>query len=364
MLTPSEIQTIVRDSAQVRVRGAGTKSRIDARSASLIDMSALRGVIDYQPNEFIIQAYAGTPLREVNALLAERGQYLPFDPLLAGHGATLGGTVAANASGPERYRYGGVRDFIIGCHFVDGNGDLLSGGGKVVKNAAGFDYPKLFVGSMGALAVLTDVCFKVFPRPEAYNTLRLHCATREATLTALYALTGAPLDIHALDVASEQNGHVLEVRVGGLSGGMDARMNRVRALAGGGDVYRDDADSGHWRAVREFDWAGNWSSGAASVVKVPVTPERLAACEQELGAFGARRYSVGANVAWLSVPAAQLDAVDAALRGLGWQGRVYLGKDAGRTLGVRPANVFAQRVRQALDPRGVFNTVSAEPATV
>ena len=104
-------------------------------------------------------------------MLAEHGQYLPFDPPLAAAGATLGGTVAAGLSGPGRYRYGGVRDFVLGVRFVDGMGNLVRGGGKVVKNAAGFDFPKLMVGSLGRLGVLAELSFKVFPQPPAFATL-------------------------------------------------------------------------------------------------------------------------------------------------------------------------------------------------
>jgi len=151
--TTASLQSAVRGASRVRVRGAGSKSAPDETA---LDLSGLRGIIDYQPNEFIVQAWAGTPVRDVADLLAASGQYLPFDPLLIDSGATLGGTVAANAAGPERFRYGGVRDFLIGCHFIDGRGELLTGGGKVVKNAAGFDYPKLFVGSRGSLGLLND----------------------------------------------------------------------------------------------------------------------------------------------------------------------------------------------------------------
>jgi glycolate oxidase FAD binding subunit len=341
MPTTTDIQSAVREASRVRVRGAGTKSGSDAAA---LDLSGLRGIIDYQPNEFIVQAWAGTPVREVADLLAASGQYLPFDPLLVESGATLGGTVAANASGPERFRYGGVRDFLIGCHFVDGRGQLLTGGGKVVKNAAGFDYPKLFVGSAGSLGVLTDVCFKVFPMPETYHTLVARFAALPAAVAALQTLTAAPLDIHALDIAVDESGAALEVRVGGLRDGMDARMNRVRAAVGAGDVLQGDAESAHWRGVREFAWI----AADADVAKIPLTPARIAVLDVHLR--GARRYSVGGNVAW----AAAHDGLDDALRTLGLRGRVFRGAHTGRALGVSPDNPFARRVRQALDPNQKF----------
>ncbi len=182
------LQDAVKTAASVQLTGAGTKSALRPNPDSAVhrlDLAHLSGIIEHQPTEFIIMAWAGTPIAQVQATLAKKGQYLPFDPLLAERGATVGGTVAANASGPERYRYGGVRDFIIGCHFIDGNGELLHGSGRVVKNAAGFDYPKVFVGSMGTLGALVDATCKVFPAPEAYATLAVSCDSLAHALALL-----------------------------------------------------------------------------------------------------------------------------------------------------------------------------------
>src|SRR5207249_11250784 len=145
----------------------------------------LRGISEYDPSECTFAALAGTPVREIAAALAERGQYLPFDPVLSEAGATLGGTVAAGLSGPGRFRFGGLRDFILGVRFVDGAGRLLRMGGKVVKNAAGFDLPKFFVGSLGRFGVLAEMTFKVFPRPASALTLRLAANGSEATARML-----------------------------------------------------------------------------------------------------------------------------------------------------------------------------------
>ena len=135
-------------------------------------------------DELTITALAGTPVRVVQAALAAHGQHLPFDPPLARAGATLGGVVAAGTSGPGRHRHGGVRDFIIGARFVDGTGALVGGGGRVVKNAAGFDLPQLMVGSMGRLGVLVEVAFKVFPAPPAWGTLAAEAPGLDAALDA------------------------------------------------------------------------------------------------------------------------------------------------------------------------------------
>ncbi|MCY4408890.1 MAG: FAD-binding protein, partial [Caldilineaceae bacterium] len=147
MTNVAEIQDAVREARRVRVRGGGSKPALSLRDceddAQLLNLTTLKGVVEYQPDEYTFTARAGTSVAEIGAMLAEEGQYLPFDPPLAERGATLGGTVAAGLSGAGRYRYGGIRDFLIGIRFVDGQGQEIRGGGTVVKNAAGFDFPKL-----------------------------------------------------------------------------------------------------------------------------------------------------------------------------------------------------------------------------
>ena len=344
-----DLQTAVRaGEGRVQPRGARTKCAPHAERAEILDLSVFSGVIEYQPTEFVITAWAGTPVAEVQALLAQHGQYLPFDPLLVGRGATLGGAVATNACGPERYRYGGVRDFLIGTRFVDGNGALIQGGGKVVKNAAGFDYPKLMVGSLGRLGILVDVTFKVFPCPEAYATLRVNCASLEAALALLPKLTNCPYDLNAIDLLMEaDDAAALFIRVGGLAAGLPQRMDRVRALCGGGQVITGDDEARFWRAAREFEWL----APEESAVKVPLTPSRIPGLDAAVRR-ARRRYSVGGNVAWIAT--CDLPALDAALKALGLAGLVLLNAVGDPRIGHHQTNAFAGRVARALDPHGRF----------
>jgi glycolate oxidase FAD binding subunit len=356
-----EIQEAVRALPKLHARGAGTKTALHTNhDAEILDMRHLSGVIEYDPQEFVLTAYAGTPVAEIEKLLAEKGQYLPFDPLLSERGATLGGTVAANASGPGRFRYGGVRDFLIGAKFVDGNGTLLRGGGKVVKNAAGFDYPKLMVGALGKLGVLVELTFKVFPKPEGYMTLCIEKSSLGETIKTLYTLNTTPLDVETLDfgpvaptlrwLRSHQaaavpsapspvgtgEGFWLAVRVGGLVNGLAARMERIQQLIGAGEVLRDEHDLAFWRGAREFDWAPS-----GTVTKIPITPERIEALERELDAK--RRYSVGGNVAYVAAPFIHDSFDSLALLG------------TAQPTKPRAQHAFAQRIKQALDPRGKFS---------
>lgn len=180
--TSAELVDAIRSTPRLIAVGGGTKPRMSAVAPEFarLSMAQLRGIVEYEPSEFTFTGFAGTPIREIMAALGERGQYLPFDPMLVLAGATLGGTVAAGLSGPGRVRFGGLRDFILGVRFVDGEGRLLRLGGKVVKNAAGFDVPKFLVGSAGRFGVIAELSFKVFPRPVASRTLRLDAADAAA----------------------------------------------------------------------------------------------------------------------------------------------------------------------------------------
>ena len=365
----AEVQDAVRAAppgAGILARGRGTKPPLSTprEGAVALDVSGLSGISEYEPGEFTFTALAGTPIAEIDAALAEHGQFLPFDPPLVEAGATLGGTVAAGLSGPGRYRYGGVRDFILGVRYVDGAGEVVRTGGKVVKNAAGFDISKLMVGSLGALGVLVELNFKVFPKPEACATLRVPHSTLDDALATLHRLTSSQMDFFAIDLEPALDGATLGVRLGGLAAAFPDRLMRLRGLTGGGEVLMGAEDTASWRAAREFTWRPE----DAALVKVPVTPGRIARLEADLAGPStgsgyvhsgllARRYSAGGQVAWLSWPPAALDGLDAALMALDLAGLVVLGQPgAARSarLGVRTGQSFERRVKAALDPDARF----------
>ena len=244
MTKVAEIQDAVRGAKRVRVRGGGSKPALSLRNgeddAHLLDLTNLTGVVDYQPDEYTFTARAGTPVAEIAEMLAEKGQYMPFDPPLGERGATVGGTVAAGLSGAGRYRYGGIRDFLIGIRFVDGKGQEIRGGGAVVKNAAGFDFPKLFVGSLGRLGILTELTFKVFPQPPAFATVTADFGTLSDLLSALNAVTRSAIDLHSVDFAPAEDGWTLWVRIGGLLAALQERVQALQAVvsAGAGGTRR------------------------------------------------------------------------------------------------------------------------------
>jgi glycolate oxidase FAD binding subunit len=352
-----ELQNVIRSQACIAPFGGGTKSglAIQADGVTPVSSAGLSGMLEYQPQEYTFTALAGTPVAEVETMLSEHGQYLMFDPPLVQAGATLGGTVAAGLSGPGRYRYGGVRDALLGVRFVDGQGNLVRSGGKVVKNAAGFDLPKFMVGSLGSYGYLVELSFKVMPSPAAWVSLRVRYPTLEAGLEALVLLTRLPLEIYSLDIRTEETGSTVVVRLGGTADSLPARLGRVQAALNNiqVDILEGDKEQELWRAAVEFAWI----PPGCSLVKVPLTPSRVLALDRELGAHGAKRvYSVGANLGWVAWPG-EVDALDAILKQQELSGLVILGAAGKARLGLRNGESFARRVKQALDPNGKFPTL-------
>lgn len=360
-VTVAEVQEAVLASPRLLPRGGGSKPALfmppaEREQATILDLSNLCGVVDYDPAEFTFTALAGTPVAEIASLLAEQGQYLPFDPPLAEAGATLGGTVAAGLSGPGRYRYGGVRDFILGVRFVDGRGRLVRGGGQVVKNVAGLDLPKLMAGSLGQFGVLVELTFKVFPRPEAYATLQVPYASLAEALEAMVRLTRAPLDIEALDLEPQAAGVTLWVRIGGRRHLLAQRADRLRQLLGGGQLLTDEAESAIWQEASQFAW----TTPGSYLVKVPLTPAQIPTLEEHLDEQEARRrYSVGGTVAWVA-GLGSLAGLDALLRELHLSGLVIRGNVAWPYLGVSKGQSFAARVKRVLDPDQRFPSYDLE----
>lgn len=351
----ADVQDAVLSGAPVQARGGGSKAGLTASAPGVttLDMTPLAGILEYEPAEYTFTARAGTRVREVAAALAEHGQYLPFDPPLVEAGATLGGTVAAGLSGSGRYRYGGVRDFLIGVRFVDGTGRLVRGGGKVVKNAAGFDLPKLMVGSLGRFGILVETSFKVFPQPRTYATLRTEFAGLTDSLDGLCKLITGPYDLEALDLTppSASGPATLWVRLGGWEDALPGRVARLCALLGAGELVTPDAEAVLWHDLREFAWVpAGWA-----LVKVPVTPAVIPALEGRLAGAGAlRRYIGGGNLAWVAW-AGPLEDLSALLATLSLSGLVIRGSSSRPEIGAYSLSAFGARVQSALDPNGQFN---------
>lgn len=355
-----DIQALVQSYVRLSVRGGQSKHTfLSAEAAPVIDMRSLAGILEYEPGEYTFTALAGTPLHDVAAALAQHQQFMPFDPPLVDAGATLGGTVAAGLSGSGRYRYGGVRDFLIGVRFVDGQGRLVRGGGKVVKNAAGFDLPKLMVGSLGQFGIITEVSFKVFPQPAAYATLAVPYTDVQSAVAGMQRVVDTHFDVYALDLvvdiaADKAPTYQLLIRIGGLSNLLAQRVDQIRKIIGAqatnGEMLTADADAVLWTAAREFTWA----PAGATLVKVATSIGKVAQLESALAAQGvARRYAVGGNLLWLAWPA-PIPALDGWLTQQRVSGLAVRGECTKPLLGVQQGQAFAQRIKAALDPQQRF----------
>lgn len=326
MISPAtldELREAVLSAPRVIVVGAQTKPRLSAVDAEKISTLKLRGIVEYDPSEFTFTALAGTPVSEIQTALAARGQYLPFDPMLVDAGSTIGGVVASGLAGPGRFRYGGVRDFILGVRFVDGSGRLLRMGGKVVKNAAGFDVPKFFVGSLGRFGAVGEVTFKVFPRPASLLTLRV-----VADEKVIVQAANSRWELDALDVLP--GGEHVVMRLAGPEGALQILAREILAKFPG-EIIANTI----WDDLREFRWA----HPDGVLVKTPATP-------MQISAFKSAHISVGGNVAYSSF--ARTAEIPTAFTGMTLCG------DAPLWIGGRGKFSIEAAVKKALDPQNRF----------
>lgn len=336
----------------------GTKPALSASNredVEFLDLSRLSGVLEYDPAELTLTALAGTPVREVQAALAEHGQHLPFDPLLADAGSTLGGAVATGAAGPGAWRNGGVRDFVIGVRFVDGTGRLIAGGGKVVKNAAGFDLPKLLVGSIGRLGVIVQLSFKVFPRPPASLTVEFAAGSLDHAIKVAISLARGPVELEALEILP---GGVFLARLAGRGDTLESRSARLASIVTGAEVtrhYQGADELRLWRDAAAFAWL----EPDDLLVRIGLTVRQVAQLDRALTASTSSqsraRYGIGGTVAWIPWPASiPLDELDTILRSLGLPGMVLIGPPDRPILGPATGGAFGVRVAGAIDPNSRF----------
>jgi glycolate oxidase FAD binding subunit len=240
----AELVERVRDASErhaaLRIVGGDTKRFLGREvTGEPLDVAAHRGIVSYDPAELVITARAGTPLGEVEAELAAKGQRLAFEPPAFGPAATIGGTVACGLGGPARAFAGPLRDYVLGVRVLTSDGRVLRFGGEVMKNVAGYDVARTMAGAFGTLGVLLDVSFKVLPAPPAARTLALPMDARRA-IVELERLAGTALPL----TASCWTGGVLHLRFEGSPRTLDEVHSRV-----GGDIVDDAAVL--WLSIRE-----------------------------------------------------------------------------------------------------------------
>jgi FAD/FMN-containing dehydrogenase len=334
--------------APLDICGGGTKRFYGESPAGVpLDMTPLAGIVCYEPTELVVTARAGTPLRELEAALHEHGQCLPFEPPRFALGGTVGGMVAAGLSGPARASVGSVRDHVLGVTLLNGRGEILTFGGQVTKNVAGYDVSRLVVGSLGILGVICDVSLKVLPTSVATQTLSFDWDEARA-LETLSRWAAQPLPISA----TAWHAGSLRVRLAGARAAVAAACERL-----GGERLETSAANTWWSSVR--DQSAEFFSGREETpdrgealwrLSVPaVTPALALPGEQFIEWGGAQRW-------WKTT--AQPAAMRAAAAAAG--GHATLIKGADRSLGVfAPLSAVLMRTHQALkqafDPARIFN---------
>lgn len=334
----------VEKNAALAVIGSGSKAFLGpTTSGAKLDVSSHRGVVHYAPEELVLTVRGGTRLHEIEMLLAEHRQMLAFEPPHFGSEATIGGACAAGLSGPRRVAVGSVRDFVLGMRFINGRGEVLRVGGEVIKNVAGYDLSRLMVGAFGTLGVILDVSLKVLPQPQAEATLVFECDTQTAALKQLGAWALKPWPISA----TCHNAERLHLRLSGAAAAVQQAAARL-----GGEAVSDGAAL--WRDLREQQC--RFFDDASPLWRISVPPA-TPPLDATLAAPQDRLMEWSGGLRWLKTTASPEALFDAA-RNVGGHATLFRNGDtASERFQPLPAPLLAihQRVKQALDPQGLFN---------
>ncbi|ASM77171.1 FAD-binding protein [Vitreoscilla filiformis] len=347
------------DGRALRIRGGGSKDFYGGTPVGdILDTRDLQGILSYEPSELVVTVAAGTPLISLEALLAQNGQCLAFEP--PRHGSdrrhtTVGGMVAAGLAGPARAVVGGVRDYVLGATLLNGKGELLSFGGQVMKNVAGYDVSRLLAGSMGTLGVICEVSLKVLPIAPMTLTLRFDL-DQSTALRRLNEWAGQPLPLSA----SAWWDDVLVLRLRGAEAAVQAAHRRL-----GGEIIPEEFAHGFWEGLRDqrdefFHNAERAIESGAALWRLsvaPTAPRLNLAGEQLIEWGGAQRW-----VVTTALPAVLQEAA-AAARG---HATLFRGGPRGDASVAAPLSApllrLHRQVKAAFDPHHLFNRQRLHPA--
>lgn len=342
-----ELKSIVREANKAIVSGRedqlGPPSLANPQTI-YVSLSNLNRILEYQPDEYTITVEAGATVNDIANALSEHGQYFPFDPPFADENLSIGSIIARGLSGPGACRYGILRDFILGVTFIDGLGERIRTGGKVVKNAAGFDIPKLICGTWGSLGAMTEATFKVFPIAPEYRTLVFKFSTFEVGHSAYVALGRSKFTLDVLDLSPD--GHLF-IKLGGQPGSMESRIAALESQLGQSSETPDDAFWDAPVALSRFPESD-------SLIKVALSPKSLFELDAALRPHEqSRRYSIGGYVAWIHWEKS-LSELHGILEDLGLTGQVISGPEASSIIGNQSQAAFFNKIKSAFDPEGKF----------
>jgi len=362
-------------------RALGRPSQHDAT----LDVSALSGVTLYEPQELVLSAKAGTPLAEIDAVLAAQGQALAFEPMDYGPvlgepegQSTVGGVIAANLSGPRRIKVGTVRDHFLGLIAVSGRGETFKSGGRVVKNVTGYDLCKLLAGSWGTLGVMTDITLKVLPQPEAEATLVLYGLNEREAGEAMTKAMGSPFDVSGaahlpdylaarLDGLGRSDAATL-LRIEGIKPsvaprieGLERALRPIHAMA----KLDERASRPLWRAIRDArPLAADTEVGARPLWRISTAPGQGCEIAARISPASQLFFDWAGGLVWVAPPAAPdcgAAAIRRAVAEVGGHATLVRGPTAARAsvdvfepVGKALAGL-TKRVKESFDPKGVLN---------
>jgi glycolate oxidase FAD binding subunit len=346
------IRAAAADRQTLALRGGGTKAFYGGEPPpgvvpEPLDVRPLAGISSYEPSELVVTVRAGTPLAELEAALAEQDQCLAFEPPRFGPEGTVGGMVATGLAGPARLAAGGVRDYLLGATMVNGRAEVLSFGGQVMKNVAGYDVCRVLAGSLGVLGLIAEVSLKVLPRPRAVATTRLELDAGSA-IRRVNELLGQPLPLNA----SAWWDGMLVLRLAGAEAAVQSALSRI-----GGERVEPAMADPFWLGLR--DHTDEFFLGAARAVQSGAALWRLSvpAVTPPLKLSGEQLVEWGGAQRWIctSAPAATLREAAAAVGG-----HAVLFRARDKAAGAfAPLPLALQRIhrglKQQFDPAGVFN---------
>lgn len=366
--------------------GSGSKRALGRPSQTdrTLDLSALTGVILYEPDELILSARAGTPLAEIEKLLADNNQQLDFEPMdygpllgrEAGQG-TIGGTLAVNLSGPRRIKAGAARDHFLGATVVTGRGETVKTGGRVVKNVTGYDLCKVLAGSWGTLAAMTEVTVKVLPKPETEATVVVEGLDDAQACAAMAAAMGSSCDVSA---AAHLPDHVASyfdglpkpeastvLRLEGVAPSVTHRTEMLITLMQpfGTAVALEEANSkALWRTVREVAPFATETARARPLWRISTAPASAHRLVDLITPAAQMFYDWGGGLVWVAMPfenEADPGSIRRAVAEIGGHATLVRAPVSLRaSLDVfqpqEPAlAALSKRVKDSFDPKGVFN---------
>jgi glycolate oxidase FAD binding subunit len=354
--------------APLLVQGNGTKAGMlrPVQAAETLSTAGLSGITLYAPNELVMSARAGTTLADIETTLAAKGQMMIGEPShFFGPGQTIGGVVGANISGPRRVTGGAMRDHVLGVRAVNGAGEVLRFGGRVLKNVTGLDVGKLLTGSFGTLAVMSEITFKVAPRAEAIGTVVVEDVDAARALAVMTAGLGSPYSVSGAAFLPAARRALL--RIEDFAASVDYRCGRLAGLFPGAHVLGTEASRALWESIRD---AAMLPPGEA-VWRVSLPPSAAPKLLAALASAGINGFlDWGGGLAWLAGPAttAAHEAVCAASIAAGGVWWLVRGPEPLRAaVAVVPPESAAlaavrRRVAAAFDPRGILNPLRVRAA--